>query len=79
MKPRSHPGKEHGSTLFGERLKQERMRRGFGVRMFADMAGFDVGQLTSYENRGVYPSFHKLVAIARVLECSMDYLAGLED
>lgn len=78
-KPFSHRGKEHGSTPFGERLKQERLRRGFSLLDFAEKVGCDVCQITGAENRGVTPKFWTIVAMAQVLDCSIDYLAGLED
>jgi transcriptional regulator with XRE-family HTH domain len=68
-----------GATPFGDRLKKERIRRGFKVQEFADRVGIDVSQVTGIENRGVYPRFDTFVAMAVLLECSLDYLAGLED
>jgi transcriptional regulator with XRE-family HTH domain len=85
MKPRkqiapfSHAGKEKGSTPFGDRLKKERMRRGFTIQAFADRVGCHHCQITGAENRGVVPHFFTIVAMAQVLECSLDFLAGLED
>lgn len=78
MKPYAHHGKD-GSTPFGARLKAERLRRGFQVQRFADLVGCAPSQITGAENRGIFPSFRTLIAIAQVLECSIDWLAGIED
>jgi transcriptional regulator with XRE-family HTH domain len=64
---------------FGTRLKAERMRRGFGLERFAAECFLHQCQITAYENRGVYPSLRSIIKMAIVLECSIDYLVGLED
>lgn len=79
MKPFSHQGKEVGVGTFGKRLKEERIRRGFGVRQFGDMVGCAHSQITGFENRGVMPRLDTLVSLATVLDCSIDWLVGLED
>lgn len=68
-----------GKGTFGQRLKQERIRRGFRLHVFADAVGVNATQITGYENRGVMPTFQSVIAIAQVLDCSIDWLAGLED
>lgn len=68
-----------GFGKFGERLKAERVRRGFQVNEFAHKVGCSPSQVTGAENRGVMPNFLTVIAMAQVLECSIDYLAGLED
>ncbi len=78
-KPYAHRGKETGSTPFGARLKAERIRRGFQVHVFADLVGCCHSQITGAENRGVMLNFDTIIAIAQVLECSIDWLAGIED
>jgi transcriptional regulator with XRE-family HTH domain len=78
-KPFAHKGKEEGKGTFGKRLKAERLRRGWKLVQFAEAAGVHHCQITSFENRGVMPSIKSLVAIAVLLECSTDYLLGLED
>jgi transcriptional regulator with XRE-family HTH domain len=74
----SHRGKEDGATPFGDRLKKERLRRGFGLTEFAERVGCAVSQVTGAENRGVIPRLPIVIAMAQVLDCSIDYLAGLE-
>lgn len=68
-----------GFGKFGERLKAERVRRGFQVNEFAHLVGISPGQVTGAENRGVTPNLWTVVAMAQVLACSVDYLVGLED
>jgi transcriptional regulator with XRE-family HTH domain len=68
-----------GSTKFGVRLKDERIRRGFQVLEFAALVGCHQSQITGAENRGITPNFWTIVAMAQVLECSIDWLAGIED
>lgn len=76
-KPYSQRGKERGSTPFGDRIKQERLRCGLTLHAFANKVGCDVSQVTAAENRGVTPHFWTVVAMAQVLDCSIDYLAGI--
>ena len=77
--PYCHHRTAKGATLFGDRLKQERLRRRFGLKEFADLVGCAHVQVTGAENRGVTPSLKTVIAMAEVLDCSIDYLAGLED
>jgi transcriptional regulator with XRE-family HTH domain len=68
-----------GLGEFGQRLKAERLRRGFGLREFAAQVGVFPSTISAIENRGAMPKFLIVVEMAQVLECSIDYLAGLED
>lgn len=70
--------KTQGLTPLGDRLKQERKRRGFHVREFAVLCGVPVAAITGYENRGVKPSLDTLVAMCQVLDCPSDFLLGLD-
>jgi transcriptional regulator with XRE-family HTH domain len=70
----SHSDKMKGSTPFGDRLKQERIRRGLSLQELADGAGIWVSQITGFENRGILPSVRSLIGIARTLECTIDWL-----
>lgn len=75
VQARTGPGK----GVLGQRLKAERIRRGFQLRVFADAVGIQVSQITAFENRGVMPSLKNAIALAVGLECSLDWLCGLED
>jgi transcriptional regulator with XRE-family HTH domain len=82
MNNNRHPYAKQGNPGFGalgQRMKAERIRMGFQVRAFAAETGIDQAQITSYENRGVVPSLMNLIAIAKALDCSLDWLCGLED
>ena len=79
MSNRAPTSRKPGSPGFGQRLKSERIRRGWKLHDFAAAVGCDICQLTAAENRGVTPRFWSIVAMAQVLECSIDYLAGIED
>lgn len=68
-----------GSTPFGDRLKQARRERGMGPDTFASRVGIATSMLTGYENRGRKPRIDTLIAMAQVLDCSLDWLCGLED
>ena len=35
--------------------------------------------ITGFENRGVIPSLKNAMILAQTLDCSIDYLCGLED
>jgi transcriptional regulator with XRE-family HTH domain len=71
--------KPDGSTLFGDRLKKERIRRGMSVREFAVAVDCSISQITGAENRDVEPRLRNVIKMAQVLDCSIDYLCGLED
>lgn len=75
VQTRTGPGK----GIFGQRLKAERLRRGFQLHAFEQLTGITQSQITAYENRGVMPSFVNAIAIAKALECPLDWLCGLED
>jgi transcriptional regulator with XRE-family HTH domain len=71
--------KQEGSTPFGDRLKRERMRRNMTVLELADFAGLDYSTLCTIENRGVLPRIDTLAKVAVALDCTTDFLLGLED
>jgi transcriptional regulator with XRE-family HTH domain len=68
-----------GVGVFGTRLKNERIRRGWQLRMFADFCDVNVSQILKYENHGTMPSLIVVMRIAKVLDCSIDWLVGMED
>ena len=70
---------KEGGGEFGKRLKAERIRRGFQLLAFATATGIDQTQISGYENRFVQPTLASAIAMARVLDCSLDFLCGLED
>jgi transcriptional regulator with XRE-family HTH domain len=77
--PHYWKSKSTGSTPLGDRLKQERLRRQFPLHVFCDKVGMSDCSLTAIENRGAMSSVKNLIAICQVLECSTDWLLGLEE
>jgi transcriptional regulator with XRE-family HTH domain len=71
--------KPDGATPFGDRLKKERMRRGWSLIHFCIAVDASQCTITAIENRGAHPKVPLLIAIATVLECSTDWLLGLEE
>lgn len=72
-------GPDHGTTPFGERVKQARTAKGISTRELAAECGLHHAQISGYENRGQKPGYYGLVALAQVLECSLDWLTGLKE
>jgi transcriptional regulator with XRE-family HTH domain len=68
-----------GSGELGRRLKAERIRRGFTVSRLAGFAGLEQAAITGIENRMTDPRLSTMVKLAKALDCSVDYLVGLED
>lgn len=65
--------------IFQERLKQERKALGLTQRVFADKLGITQPSYTRYEKGTSQPTLKTLVAIADVLDVSIDYLLGRND
>ena len=66
------------AILFRERLIELRKEKGYTQQGLADLLGISVWTLNSYEAKGVLPRFDMIVMLAKALECSADYLLGLE-
>ena len=78
--PARHPyARCEGVGTFGKRLKAERMRRGFQLAVFSAATGIHMACITGFENRGVIPSLKNAMILAQALDCSIDYLCGLEE
>jgi transcriptional regulator with XRE-family HTH domain len=76
-----HNTDEEGSHMtLGERLKKQRLQRGYTQSQLADEAHVSQGLIARIENNHVRdPSSGVLRRIARALAVSMDYLAGVYD
>lgn len=72
-------GPAHGSTPFGERVKQARKAKGMSTTQLAAECGIHYAQVSGWENRNQKPSFYTLIAIAQSLGCSLDWLVGLKE
>lgn len=63
----------------GDRLRDTRIQRGLSQKDLADRVGVSDQQVYRYENERSDPTAEVLSRLARELEVSMDYLAGLVD
>lgn len=70
---------QNGSTEFGDRLKKERKRFGLSINGLAKLAKLDAHLITGYENRGQAPTVKSLIKIAEALDCTTDWLLGLQN
>ena len=60
----------------GERLKSCRENRKLSQRAVAEMLGVSAGIIPEYENGNRTPSSEKLVRLADIYNCSIDFLVG---
>ncbi|QIN95319.1 putative DNA-binding protein [Xanthomonas phage PBR31] len=65
--------------VFAERLKQAREERGMDQVELAFLSGLTKCALSEYERGRVLPRVDKVIAIAKILDCSTDFLCGLEN
>lgn len=63
----------------GDRIRSARAQRGMSQTKFAIRAGLQRPNVASYENNSRTPSLPSFIAMAKALNCSLDWLAGLED
>lgn len=61
------------------RIKERRRQLGFSQEELASRVGISQGQISSYERGEHEPTASILMALARELEVSSDYLLGLHD
>ena len=64
---------------FSKRLREIRRKKGFKQREMADRLGITLRAYQYYEEGKHVPDLDGLVALADVLEVSLDYLAGRVD
>lgn len=62
-----------------ERLKKLRLERGFTQVKMQMLTGIDQSDYSKIESGKRYMTFEQCKSIARALDTSMDYLAGLTD
>lgn len=67
------------NTVFCERLRTARKERGMSQVKFAERTGLDRTMLNKYEHGERQPAMDNLLQMARVLDCSLDWLCGLDD
>lgn len=67
-------------VIFPERLKETRKNRGLSTKDMAEHLGFSAyAAYQKYERGAREPDLEKLIAIAKYLDVSVDYLLGLKD
>ena len=62
----------------GERLQEERNLKNLSQKEVADAINVSASVVSNYENGERTPSLEILVALARLFQCSTDYLLGFE-
>ncbi len=65
--------------IFGERLAQRRRELGLSQRKLATLIGIRGPSIAAYETDDAWPSASTLIALAKALDVSTDYLLGLSD
>lgn len=66
-------------NVFAKRLKQARQERGMRMIELADRCGIAFRAFEEYESGRVLPRVDKVIVIAQELDCSTDFLCGLEN
>lgn len=61
---------------FGKNLRQLREAKGYTTREFADLTEIAYSQVWTLENGKGNPSLTTLIALAKVLDVSLDELVG---
>ena len=64
---------------FGARLQKTRNLMGFTQEQLAQKLGVSKQTISSYESNAKKPSILTARGLAQVLNCSLDYLMGLEN
>ena len=62
----------------GERLQEQRTLKNLSQKQVADAINVSASIVSNYENGERTPSLEILVALARLFQCSTDYLLGFE-
>lgn len=65
--------------MFQQRLKTARKTKHFTQEQLAQRINTTKATISNYENGYSTPSNDTLVALAKTLECSVDYLLGIEE
>ncbi len=66
-------------TTFAKRLRARRLELGLTQQRVADASGVNRTTITYYEDGKRDPNLATLIRMARILEVSIDWLAGLEE
>ena len=66
-------------NIFNERLKELRLEKQLSQKELADLLSTGQSSISAWERGDREPLAHQLVDLARVFECSIDYLLGISD
>ncbi len=66
-------------TGFGKRVRSVRWERGLSQEGLARLVDASKNSVQNWERNGTFPRAETVVAIARALDVSADYLLGLSD
>ena len=64
---------------FSQRLKELRIEKQLSQAELADLLSTGQSSISAWERGDREPLAHQLVDLARVFECSVDYLLGISD
>lgn len=67
------------NAMFCERLKLARREKGMSQEKFSRRTGIGRPEIAKYENGIRQPAMDNLMKLAQILDCSIDWLVGLED
>lgn len=70
---------DNPGNTFGSRMRFARIERGMTQEQFADRTGLERTMINKYEQDVRQPAMDNLVAIVQTLDCTADWLLGLED
>lgn len=65
--------------MYGDRLRQLRLREGYSQEALADMLNIGNKQIWRYEKGETKPDGETVARIAQILKTSTDYLLGLTE
>ena len=64
---------------FSERLKELRIEKQLSQKELAEKISTGQSSISAWERGEREPLAHQLIDLARVFECSVDYLLGISD
>lgn len=66
-------------NIFYKRLKKLRIESGLSQQDIADKLNISRSSIGKYETGAAYPDVEKLILLAELYNCSVDYLLGIFD
>ncbi|WP_053983389.1 helix-turn-helix domain-containing protein [Niameybacter massiliensis] len=65
--------------MIGERIRKERLQRGWSQENLADKLGMTKNAVSSYETEKTEPNIEILKRLSNIFDCTIDYLTGVSD